>query len=54
MNLFTMRDQISLPYVLWRAGLPIDYIKSLGITWRWNPRFLGTTHNWEHRFDKNK
>lgn len=34
---YTMRDQISFPYVLWKNGHSIDYIKSLGLNWRWNP-----------------
>ncbi len=33
------RDQISLPYVLWKNGLSSDYIFSLGVDVRLNPRF---------------
>lgn len=51
-NKYTMRDQISFPYVLWKNGLSIDYIKSLGLNWRWNPRFILYPHNWHITFDK--
>lgn len=44
-NIYTMRDQISLPYILWKHGKNIDYIKSLGENWRWNPRFIFKEHN---------
>ena len=49
---YTMRDQISFPYVLWKNGHSIDYIKSLGLNWRWNPRFILYPHNWHITFDK--
>lgn len=43
-NEYTMRDQLSLPYVLWKNGKTIDYIKCLGENWRWNPRFRKADH----------
>lgn len=49
---YTMRDQISFPYVLWKNGHSIDYIKSLGLNWRWNPRFILYPHDWHITFDK--
>lgn len=51
-NIYTMRDQISFPYVLWKNNKPIDYIKSLGINWRWNPRFILYPHKWHINYDK--
>lgn len=45
-NKYTMRDQISFPYVLWRAGKTIETIQLLGENWRWNPRFMWCPHNW--------
>lgn len=51
-NLFTMRDQISLPYVIWKNNLAIDYIQLLGDNWKWNPRFLWYPHNWHISFDR--
>lgn len=44
-NLFTMRDQVSLPYVLWKNNKNIDYIQSLGFNWRWNVRLMEYEHN---------
>lgn len=44
-NQYTMRDQISLPYILWKHGKCIEYIKSLGENWRWNPRFIFKPHD---------
>lgn len=44
-NTYTMRDQISLPFILWKNGKSIDYIKSLGENWRWNPRFIFKPHD---------
>ena len=42
---FTHRDQLSLPYVLWKNGLDMSYIFSLGNNvWR-NPYFLAYRHN---------
>ena len=43
-NKYTMRDQISLPYLLWKHGKDINYIKSLGGNWRLNPRFICLDH----------
>ena len=51
-TIYTMRDQISFPYVLWKNNKPIDYIKSLGINWRWNPRFILYPHKWHINYDK--
>ena len=34
------RDQLSLPYVLWKNGLSKDYVCSLGYHVRENPRFI--------------
>ncbi len=51
-NKYTMRDQISLPYVIWKNNKQIDYIKALGVNWRWNPRFILCKHNWHIKFDK--
>ena len=53
-NTFTMRDQISFPYVLWKNGLTIDYVFLLGSNWRWNPRFICYPHNWHIRFRNDK
>lgn len=44
-NKYTMRDQISLPFILWKHGKSIDFIKSLGENWRWNPRFMCKQHD---------
>lgn len=49
-NTYTMRDQISFPYVLWKNHLNIDYIQKLGGNWRWNPRFNYMAHNWHIKF----
>lgn len=49
-NIYTMRDQISFPYVLWENGKSIDYIQLLGANWRHNPRFNYFTHNWRVKF----
>ncbi len=43
-NKYTMRDQISLPFLLWKHGKNINYIKSLGGNWRLNPRFMYFAH----------
>lgn len=51
-NVYTMRDQISFPYILWKNKLTIDYVKSLGLNWRWNPRFILFPHNWHITFNK--
>lgn len=44
-NKFTMRDQISLPYVIWKNNMTIEDIQLLGDTWRWNLRFVQLKHN---------
>ena len=42
---FTHRDQLSLPYVLWKSGKGMEYVFSLGDNvWR-NPYFLYYVHN---------
>jgi len=46
-NKFTMRDQFSLPFILWKNGKSIDYIKCLGQNWRWNPRFKQVEHHYQ-------
>lgn len=51
-NKYTMRDQISLPYLLWSRGYTIDYIQLLGENWRHNPRFIAENHSWRHYFKK--
>lgn len=47
-NHFTMRDQISFPYILWKNGESIDFIQSLGDHWRDSPRFNYISHVWRH------
>ena len=42
---FTHRDQISLPYVLWKNGLDMSYLFSLGNNVWQNPYFLYHAHN---------
>lgn len=49
-NKFTMRDQISFPYILWKHGLTIDYIQKYLGDWRKNPRFIYAPHKWRHNF----
>ena len=49
-NKYTMRDQISFPYILWENGLTIDYIQKYPGNWRMNPRFIFSPHNWRHKF----
>lgn len=44
-NKYTMRDQISFPFILWKNGLDIDYIQKYPGNWRKNPRFLFIPHN---------
>ena len=51
-NTYTMRDQISFPYLLWKNQLSIDYVQLLGENWRDNPRFIGLSHAWRHTFKK--
>lgn len=42
---YTHRDQLSLPYILWKSGKGMEYIFSLGRNvWR-NPYFLYHAHN---------
>ena len=48
LQLYTMRDQISFPYILWKNGLSIDTIENLGMNWRWNPRLHCCTHLKNH------
>ena len=49
-NTFTMRDQISFPYLLWKNNLTIDYIHLLGGNKRDNPRFIYVPHSWRLKF----
>lgn len=51
-NEYTMRDQISFPYILWENRMNIDYIQLLGGNWRHNPRFISMQHQWRHTFVK--
>ncbi len=44
-NKYTMRDQISLPYLIWKRGKDISYIMSLGENWKLNPRFISFNHD---------
>ena len=53
-NKYTMRDQLSLPFILWKNGKTIDYIKSLGENWRWNPRFRVSEHKYQKMYVKTK
>lgn len=46
-NKYTMRDQLSLPFILWKNDKTIDYIKCLGENWRWNPRFRKRDHSYQ-------
>ena len=43
-NKFTMRDQLSIPYILWKRELKVDYIENLGKNWRFSPRFRQYEH----------
>ena len=45
-NHYTMRDQISFPYILWKNDYSIDFIHSLGSNWRWSPRFIVKPHHY--------
>ena len=47
-NTYTMRDQLSFPYLLWKNNLPIDTIQLLGDNWRDNPRFIANAHKQTH------
>ena len=51
-NKYTMRDQISLPFILWETGKSIDYIQMFEGNWRYNPRFIYYDHAWRHKFSK--
>jgi len=51
-NTYTMRDQLSFPYVLWKYGKTMDYVQLLGGNWRWNPRFICYPHNWHITFKR--
>ena len=46
-NTFTMRDQLSFSYILWKNGKTIDYIRNLGENWRMNPRFRQKEHHYQ-------
>lgn len=47
-NQHTMRDQLSLFYLLWKNSYFIDMIQSLGGFWKRNPRFKESTHLWHY------
>lgn len=49
-NTFTMRDQLSFPYLLWKNKLTIDTIQLLGGNWRHNPRFIAKPHKTAHSY----
>ena len=51
LNIYTMRDQISFPYVLWRNGMKINIINVLGENWRCNPRLHACEHEKNHIYD---
>lgn len=51
-NKYTMRDQLSLPFILWKNGKTIDYIRCLGENWRWNPRFKQKEHHYQITYKK--
>lgn len=53
-NNYTMRDQISFPYILWKSGYDINTIQLLGEDWRWNPRFIWHSHNWHIAYNKKR
>lgn len=48
LQIYTMRDQISFPFVLWKNGLTIETIENLGVNWRWNPRLHCCPHVKNH------
>ena len=52
-NQYTMRDQISFPYIIWKSGMKMDDVQLLGTSWKWSPRFLWDPHNQHVSFDKN-
>ena len=41
----SMRDQISLPYVIWKNGYSIDDIGNLGYNLKLNPKFKCWDHS---------
>ncbi len=41
----SMRDQISLPFILWKNGYTIDDVGNLGYNLRTNPKFRYIMHN---------
>ncbi len=45
---FTHRDQLSLPYVLWKNGVDISYIFSLGYNIWGSPFFIFHIHKKKH------
>ncbi|MGQ7328449.1 glycosyltransferase domain-containing protein [Streptococcus suis] len=45
MMLYTMRDQLSLPYVFWKLDICNDYVHILGENLRLNPRFIQFEHD---------
>lgn len=49
-NTYTMRDQLSFPYLLWKNNLTIDTVKLLGENWRMNPRFMVKAHRQAHNY----
>ncbi|MBD5336431.1 MAG: DUF616 domain-containing protein [Bacteroides sp.] len=51
-NSHTMRDQLSLPFILWKNGKSIDYIRCLGENWRWNPRFKQKEHHYQIMYNQ--
>lgn len=51
-NTYSMRDQISMPYILWKNDKTIDYIQLIKGNWRYNPRFVFVPHSWRHSFKK--
>ena len=51
-NKYTMRDQLSLPFILWKNSKTIDYIRCLGENWRWNPRFKQKEHHYQIKYSK--
>lgn len=44
-NLYEPRDQISLPFVLWKNNVALKNISILGTNVRLNPRFIWFPHN---------
>lgn len=50
-NKYTMRDQISFPYIIWKSGMSMKDVQIIGENWKWNPRFMWYPHNWHISFD---